>query len=202
MFIVGLTGGIGSGKTAVSDIFEQCGITVVDADLCSRIVVEKGRPALQKIAEHFGESILDDKGNLDRALLRKKIFSNPEEKKWLENLLHPLIFEELVSQINASTSPYTLLVSPLLIESGQNTICNRLLVIDVPESVQIERTLRRDNETREQIDSIMRSQASRQQRLEKADDIIENTGSLDMLKSAVLALHEKYKQLANTHKLE
>lgn len=196
MLVIGLTGGIGSGKTAVSNIFERLGICIVDADLCSRVVVEKGKPALGKIEEHFGPDILEADGSLDRTRLRKKIFTDPEEKKWLEALLHPLIFEELMNQLENASSAYVILSSPLLVESGQNVICNRILVVDVPESVQMERTLQRDNETRDQVETIMRSQASRQQRLDKANDVIENTGSLEELESKVRKLHQQYLSLA------
>lgn len=199
MFIVGLTGGIGSGKTAVSDFFEKLGIVVVDADLCSRVVVEKGKPALLKIEQKFGSNILLEDGNLNRTLLRQKIFSNPEDKSWLESLLHPLIFEELMRQLEQASSPYVILSSPLLVESGQNTICNRILLVDVPESVQIQRTLLRDNESRQQVESIMKSQASRQERLDKADDVIENTGTLEQLEKTVNSLHAKYLEIARQH---
>ena len=196
MFILGLTGGIGSGKTAVSDRFEKLGIDVIDADLCSRVVVEKGRPALAKIAEHFGNDILLSNGELDRAALRTRIFANPDDKLWLESLLHPLIGEEVFNQICAATSPYAILASPLLTESGQDKICDRVLVVDVPEALQIERTCKRDDNEAEQVKRIMASQASRDQRLEKAHDVIENTLGLDHLDGEVARLHATYLQLA------
>ncbi|HEY9034982.1 MAG TPA: dephospho-CoA kinase, partial [Pseudomonadales bacterium] len=159
MYIVGLTGGIGSGKTAVSDRFQQKGITIVDADLCSRVVVEKGRPALDAIRQHFGDSILTASGELDRAALRQRIFADPDEKAWLEQLLHPLIAEETFRQLESAQSPYVMLVSPLLIESGQDALCDRVLVVDVPESVQLSRTMQRDDNDEQQVRRIMQSQA-------------------------------------------
>lgn len=196
MYIVGLTGGIGSGKTAVSDRFQDKGITIVDADICSRVVVEKGRPALAQIRDHFGADILTHDGELDRAALRQRIFANTDEKKWLESLLHPLIAEELMNQLAASTSAYTIMVSPLLIESKQNLICDRVLVVDVPEEVQLARTMQRDANDNEQVKRIMQSQADRQTRLQHAQDVIENIHGLDHLDEQVDVLHTKYLQLA------
>lgn len=192
MYIIGLTGGIGSGKTAVSDLFAAKGIHIVDADICARVVVEKGRPALTKIAQHFGEHMLNAEGELDRAALRQHIFTHPDDKKWLEQLLHPLIGEEVINQLNASTSAYTLLVSPLLIESKQNLICQRVLLVDVPETLQIERTMARDSNDATQVKNIMQTQADRQTRLAHADDIIENIHDLAHLAQEVDRLHAQY----------
>ena len=196
MYTVGLTGGIGSGKTAVSDRFEAKGITIVDADLCSRAVVEKGRPALKTIHRHFGDNILTTNGELDRAALRQRIFADPDEKQWLESLLHPLIGEEVLNQLAAADGPYVMLVSPLLIESGQNALCDRVLVVDVPEKLQIERTMQRDANDEAQVRRIMQSQADRQARLAKADDVIENIHGLDYLDQCVDKLHKQYLKLA------
>lgn len=192
MFIVGITGGIGSGKTAVSDRFEEKGITVVDADVCSRVVVEPGRPALKQIKERFGDAILNNDGTLDRAKLREIIFKNTDAKQWIENLLHPLIGEELITQLNNASSQYVILASPLLIESGQNLMCDKVVVVDVPEEIQIERTSKRDNNSIEQVKSIIASQASREQRLEKATDIIINDQGLDHLDNEVERLNQQY----------
>lgn len=196
MFVVGLTGGIGSGKTAVSDRFATLGITVVDADVVSREVVEPGTEALQQIQSHFGDSVLLADGHLDRAQLRSLIFSQPEQKAWLESLLHPLIGTEVHRQLEAAQSPYVIFVSPLLVESGQRAICNRLIVVDVPEAVQLARTVERDGNSEEQVQSIISSQASRQQRLEAATDVLENSGSLEQLYAAVDALHQVFLQNA------
>lgn len=196
MFVVGVTGGIGSGKTAVTDAFAEYGIDVIDADVASRIVVEPGTEALARIAEHFGPAILQSDGSLDRAALRRVIFADPAAKRWLEQLLHPLIGAEIRRQLEAARSPYTIFVSPLLVESGQRQLCDRLLVVDVPESVQLERTMARDSNDAEQVRRIIASQADRQQRLAAADDVIENTGTLDELRARVAELHHVYLELA------
>ena len=199
MFVVGLTGGIGSGKSAASRRFEQLGITAVDADVISREVVAPGSEALQAIEQRHGKAILLDDGSLDRAALRQKIFSSPEEKAWLEGLLHPLIVNETLRQLEAADSPYVLFVSPLLVESGQKVLCQRLLVIDVPEDLQIERTIHRDNNPRDQVERIMASQASREQRLAMADDVICNDRDLKYLEQEVDLLHQRYLSLATEH---
>lgn len=199
MFVVGLTGGIGSGKSAASRRFEQLGITAVDADVISREVVAPGSEALQAIEQRHGKAILLDDGSLDRAALRQKIFSSPEEKAWLEGLLHPLIVNETLRQLEAADSPYVLFVSPLLVESGQKVLCQRLLVIDVPEDLQIERTIHRDNNPRDQVERIMASQASREQRLAMADDVICNDRNLKYLEQEVDLLHQRYLSLATEH---
>lgn len=196
MFVVGITGGIGSGKTAVSDRFEALGIRVVDADLASRWVVEPGRPALARIAEHFGDDVLAADGTLDRAALRRLVFADPEARQWLEALLHPLIAQEIRAALAAAESPYAILVSPLLLESGQTEFVDRVLVVDVPESVQIERTMARDDNDEAQVRSIIAVQIDRSARLEGADDVIENDGGLDALDVRVAELHHRYLELA------
>ena len=196
MLVVGLTGGIGSGKTAASEHFKSLGITIVDADEVSRQVVEPGTPALKQIAAHFGEQILNDDQSLNRRALRELIFNNEEEKKWLEQLLHPLIGMETFRQLQASQSAYTIFVSPLLIEIGQDKMTQRILVVDAPESEQVLRTVERDNTDADSVKSIMKSQASRTLRLEKADDVLVNDGSLESLKEKVEALHKTYLELA------
>ena len=200
MFIIGLTGGIGSGKTAVSDRFAKLGITVVDADIAARVVVEPGRPALAKIAEHFGAAAITANGELDRAKLRELVFNNEAERKWLEGLLHPLIGDEIVAQIQAATSPYAMLVSPLLIETSQRQLAHRVLVVDVPVEVQIARTMARDDNDEAQVRAIIASQASREQRLAAADDVISNNEGLEFLDEQVQVLHRKYIALAEAEK--
>ena len=190
--IVGLTGGIGSGKTAVSDLFQDLGITIVDADLASRVVVEKGREELNKISEHFGEDILTSNGDLDRAKLREVIFKSEEEKLWLESLLHPAIASQIQKELDSSSSPYTILVSPLLLETDQKNFCSTVLVVDVPVETQIERTSQRDNVSKEQIKSIIASQIDRDSRLKQADEVILNDGSIQSLESKVQELHKKF----------
>jgi dephospho-CoA kinase len=196
MFVLGVTGGIGSGKTAATDAFQELGIEVVDADLAARVVVEPGRPALDEIEKRFGTDILLEDGNLDRAALRKIIFERPEERKWLESLTHPLIRDEIINGLRSATSPYVILSSPLLIESGQYHLVNHILVIDVPETLQVARTCLRDNNPEEQVKSIIAAQINRQDRLLKANDVIVNDQDLSYLKNEVAKLHEKYLGLA------
>jgi len=197
--IVGITGGIGSGKSAVTERFERLGITVVDADLAARVVVEPGRPALDAIAEHFGADILQDDGSLDRATLRAKVFSNPEERKWLETLTHPLIAQELLDQIAASTSPYTILSSPLLLETTQGELADCIVVVDVPEAVQLARTMSRDDNDEAQVRRIMDAQMQRADRLARADYTVDNSGEIDALDAQVEALHARFLERVNGH---
>ena len=189
--IIGLTGGIGSGKTAVSETFEKLGITVVDADLASRVVVEKGKPCLEEIAKHFGDDILNENDELNRAKLREIIFNSDSEKLWLESLLHPAIAEQIKDELNASKSPYTILVSPLLLETNQRDFCDKVLVVDVPIEIQMERTTKRDGVSKDQVKSIIKSQINRDERLQLADEIIINEGSIEDLEMIVRELHEK-----------
>ena len=193
--IIGLTGGIGSGKTAVSDSFQALGIDVVDADLASRVVVQKGKPCLLKIAQHFGEDILTKEAELDRAKLREIIFKSEEEKNWLESLLHPAIANQIQDELNASKSPYKILVSPLLLETNQKDFCSKVLAVDVPVETQVERTLKRDGVSKEQVQAIINSQISRNDRLNLADEVIVNDGTLEDLEIAVKILHEKFLSL-------
>ena len=190
--IIGLTGGIGSGKTAVSDSFEALGITIVDADLASRVVVEKGKPSLNSIEERFGNEILTPEGELDRAKLREIIFNSDSEKQWLESLLHPAIANQIQEELSSSKSPYTILVSPLLFETNQKEFCSKVLVVDVPVETQVSRTLERDGVSEEQVNSIINSQIDREKRLELADEVILNNGSLADLQEAVRELHHKF----------
>ena len=189
--VVGVTGGIGSGKTAATDLFAAQGITVVDADLASRVIMEPGRPALAAVAEHFGEHLIQADGNLDRAALRKLVFADEAERRWLEQLTHPLIGEEIVSQLAASQSPYTILSSPLLLEAGQSTLADLVIVVDVPEELQLERTMDRDNNDEAQVRRIMAAQLPRQERLARGDRVLDNSGTLDELEEQVLALHQE-----------
>jgi len=192
MLIIGVTGGIGSGKTAVTDEFQRLGITIVDADIAARTVVEKGKPALNEIALHFGQEILLASGELDRAALRKLIFDNPDERKWLEQLTHPLIRNEIIQGLQNATSPYAILASPLLIESGQYHLVKRTLVVDVPENLQIERTCKRDNNDPGQVQAIIDAQLPRQKRLDHADDVICNNKDLAYLHTEVAKYHQLY----------
>lgn len=198
MLVIGVTGGIGSGKTAVTDHFQRLGITVVDADLASRVVVEPGRPALQAIAAHFGTGVILPDGSLDRRALREIVFAQPDERKWLERLTHPLIAQEILQQIQASQSPYTILASPLLLESGQSRMTQRVLVVDVPEAVQVARTTARDNTDENGVRAIIAAQMKREERLAKADDVILNDKSLSELHAAVEALHQQYLSMSKS----
>jgi dephospho-CoA kinase len=200
MFVVGLTGGIGSGKTAVSNRFAALGIDIVDADVVARVVVEPGTPALAQIREHFGADILQADGQLDRAKLRSVVFADAQAKRWLEQVLHPLIAAEVSRQLQAAASPYALFVSPLLIEAGQIDFCDRVVVVDAPEVAQLSRTTARDNNTEAQVKSIMGAQLSRNERLASASDVIDNSGSLEQLDQAVDALHHTFLALAREHK--
>ena len=187
--VVGVTGGIGSGKSAVTERFEQRGITVVDADLAARVIVEPGRPALQSIAAHFGEAIINAEGSLDRAELRSKVFADESERRWLEQLTHPLIAKEILDQLAASVSPYTVLSSPLLLETSQGELTDYIVVVDVPEEMQLERTMQRDDNDEAQVKRIMAAQMARDTRLAKADFVIDNSKGLDELDSVVEKLH-------------
>ena len=191
-WILGLTGGIGSGKSAAAEHFCTLGVHVVDADHAARWVVEPGRPALAKIAEHFGNDVLHADGQLNRGALRNLIFTDPEQRLWLEALLHPLIRDEIASNLAQAQSPYAILVSPLLIESGQYTTTQRVLVIDAPQALQIQRTLARDNTSEQQVQAILKAQASREERLRHADDVLLNDNDLKALQTEVERLHHFY----------
>ena len=195
MLIIGLTGGIGSGKSVASDKFASLGITVVDADVASRTVVEPGMPALKEIESHFGPEIIAGDGQLDRTNLREIIASDAEERKWLESVLHPRIGEQITKEISESSSPYTIFVAPLLLETNSDNMCSRVLVVDVAEEVQIQRTIKRDQMLGEQIEKIVAAQMSRKERLEKADDVLENAGTIRELQDHVEELHHKYLEM-------
>ncbi|MGM0429964.1 MAG: dephospho-CoA kinase [Pseudomonadota bacterium] len=191
-YVVGVTGGIGSGKSAATAEFEKLGITVVDADIVARQVVMPGTPCLQEIAKHFGDKLLTADGELNRKALRQRVFSNPQEKEWLNRLLHPAIRQEIINQLEQADSPYVILSAPLLLENGLEKYCQRVLVVDVPESLQLERTIQRDNSPKEEVEAIMKAQLSRDERLKKANDVLNNDGNLEQLKQQVLQLHQRY----------
>ncbi len=192
-YVVGLTGGIGSGKSTVANLFAELGADIIDADIIAREVVAPGEPALAAIAEHFGPEVLTASGELDRRALRASVFGNTQEKDWLNALLHPVIRERMVAACAASTSPYCLLVVPLLVENNLTGLCQRVLVVDVSPDTQLERTMTRDSADEAQIRAIMAAQASREQRLAAADDVI-NNNSPDKagLQSEVVRLHRHY----------
>ena len=188
--MVGITGGIGSGKSAVTDHLETLGITVVDADKVARVVVEPGTSGLTAITEHFGTDVLLANGGLDRAALRKIVFDNHNERKVLEEITHPRIRDEIIRQLSEASSPYVVLSSPLLLESGQTTLADYVVVVDVPEEVQLKRTMARDDNSEALVKQIMAAQLDRQTRLSRADASIMNDTSLEELYEHVEALHE------------
>ena len=193
-WLVGLTGGIGSGKSVVADIFAGLGVHVVDADDAARWVVEPGQPGLAGLSERFGRQILQADGRLDRAALRQLIFTDPQQRLWVEPLLHPMIRKAIADNLASAQSAYALLVSPLLIEGGQHRTVQRVLVVDVPEAMQLQRVLRRDGASEEQARAIMQTQLSRTERLRHADDVISNDGTLQELELQVANLHQQYLQ--------
>ncbi len=195
--IVGLTGGIGSGKSTVAAAFRQLGIVSVDADQAARAVVEPGMPALTAIAEHFGEAVMLPDGGLNRAALREIIFSNPAEKQWLESLLHPLIREWIVAQLQAAKSPYVILESPLLFETNQHLLTQATLLVDVPVPLQITRAAARDGQSTAQIESIIAAQMPREEKRSRATYILDNSLPLATLDARVLALHNEFMRRVN-----
>ena len=198
-YVVGLTGGIGSGKSTIAELFAELGVSIVDADLIARQVVEKGSPLLAEIAAHFGPEILLEDGALNRAALREKVFNHESEKQWLNQLLHPAIRHEMLQQLAAQRMPYCIFMVPLLIENKLTALCQRVLVVDVSEQTQMTRASKRDNNQLALIKNIMQSQVSRSERLQHADDVINNDAdlseSLPQLKQKVLDLHHHYLQL-------
>ena len=196
-YTVALTGGIGSGKSTVANAFADLGINVIDADIIARQVVEPGQPALMAIAEHFGSALIAPDGSLQRRMLRERIFASPEEKSWLNALLHPLIQQETRRQFQQATSPYVLWVVPLLVENALYKQANRVLVVDVTPETQLLRTMQRDDVTREHAEQILAAQATREARLAVADDVIDNNGAPDAIASDVARLHTRYLQLAS-----
>ncbi|RQM68229.1 dephospho-CoA kinase [Aeromonas enteropelogenes] len=198
MYVVAITGGIGSGKTTVANQFAELGIDVIDADVIAREVVEPGTPALAAIAAHFGPDVIASDGRLDRRQLRERVFSEPDAKAWLNALLHPLIRNEMQRKCAAARSPYCLLVVPLLVENRLAGLADRVLVIDVDEATQIARTCRRDGVSPEQAKAILAAQASRDERLAVADDILDNRAEDKMaIRTQILALHQTYLAFAS-----
>ncbi|MCZ0926565.1 dephospho-CoA kinase [Halomonas janggokensis] len=195
--IIGLTGGIGSGKSTVARTFGGRGIGWVDADDVAREVVAPGEPALDAIRQHFGPRVINQDGALDRAALREIIFEAPEQRRWLEQLTHPLIRERIIAQldnIQSGPSPYALLVSPLLFESGQAALVNRTLVIDIPTDMQLSRTLERDGVSEANVRAILDAQMSREERCARADDIIDNSRDMAHIQRQVARLDQYYRE--------
>ena len=196
MLIIGLTGGIGSGKSTVANMFAELGVPIIDMDLIARQVVEPGQPALQQIINTFGDDLLKDDGQLNRQQLSQIIFNSTEKRRQLEAILHPLIREETERQLEQLEAPYCIVVIPLLLESDQRSLVDRILVIDIPESLQISRTIQRDGVSAEQVEKILASQVDRQSRLTAADDIINNSGELEALRLQVKELDQSYRAIA------
>lgn len=195
-FVLGLTGGIGSGKSAASQWFESQEIAIVDADIVAREVVDIGQPALQQIQQAFGDWVLLENGSLNRRALREHIFQSPEARKTLENITHPAIRTSIIQQLHAAQSPYAILVSPLLFETNQHELTQHTLLIDAAIELQIQRASQRDGQNVEQIQKIIAAQMPREQKCAMADDIVLNDGELEHLYAHLTPLHEKYLQMA------
>ncbi len=193
--IVGLTGGIGSGKSTVARAFGSLGIGWVDADDVAREVVMPGEPALAAIREHFGNDVLHADGTLNRAALRSIVFDNPVERKWLESVTHPRVRERILVHLERlqRQSPYVLLVSPLLFESGQDKLVDRTVVVDVPLELQLSRTRARDDVSEAQVHAILAAQLPREERLTKANDVIDNSGDHASMMQQVTQLDQHYR---------
>lgn len=198
--IIGLTGGIGSGKSTVARAFETLGAAWVDADDVAREIVLPGEPALLAIQHRFGDQVMHQDGTLNRAALREIIFKDPEQRQWLESVTHPRIRERLLqhlAQLKDQGAPYVLLVSPLLFESNQHALVHRTVVVDVPQALQLSRTQQRDGVSESQVRAILAAQLSREQRLAKADDVIDNSGDHASLMAQVARLDEYYRRQRN-----
>jgi dephospho-CoA kinase len=195
-FRVALTGGIASGKSTVANLFAELGVPLIDTDVIAREVVEPGRPALAAIVAAFGPGVLDAQGCLDRRRMRERIFADPTAKQGLEAILHPAIRAEMERQSRVTGGPYQVLVIPLLAESGRRDHVDRVLLVDVPEALQVERLALRDGVSREQAEAALNAQATRAERLAMADDIVRNTGRMEELREKVAELHAKYLALA------
>lgn len=193
---IGLTGGIGSGKTEASRAFSRLGATIIDTDLIARELVEPGQTALSEISATFGAQLIDASGRLDRSQLRQAVFANPEQRQKLENILHPRIRERAMALANQAETPYCILVIPLLVESALDYPLDRILVIDTPQELQYRRVAARDAVTRSEIDAILATQTSRQKRLALADDIVVNDRDLEHLHKEIKRLHDFYLTLA------
>lgn len=202
MLIVGLTGGIGSGKTTVSDAFARLGVPVIDTDILARELVTSGQPALNAIIERFGLEYLDESGNLNRNQLRKRIFTDSIARQDLEAILHPRIRSELRRKLMALEDMYCIVVIPLLLETGMTDMVHRVLVVDVPETLQLSRVISRDSVDETHARRILAAQAKRNERLTRADDIIDNSGDLIDLDRQISTLHHQYRALATEHCLQ
>lgn len=200
MLVVGLTGGIGTGKTTVANLFANHGVPIIDADQIAREVTQSDSPAFLDIMDHFNEPLLQEDGTLDRAKLRQIIFERPDERQWLENLLHPLILKAIQQQIKKLSALYCLVVIPLLLETGPYPFIDRILVVDTTEQTQLDRTRERDKASADLIATMIKSQVSRTDRQAKAHDLINNDGILDHLTPQIDKLHALYLSLAKNNR--
>ena len=189
--IVGLTGGIGSGKSVAGDFFIELGIDVIDADHVSKNILDDNESAKKLFLEHFGEKFIDKNNNVDRALLRDEIFKNEDKKEALESIIHPLVREEIFNFIENSNSVYKIIMVPLIYETNSQDFYDKIVVVDCNEENQIIRARKRDNKSKNDIINIMKNQASRDERMSIADEIIKNDSSLDDLKKQVIKVHQK-----------
>jgi len=199
MLTIGLTGGIGTGKTTVANLFAEHGIIIIDADKIARELTDPHEATFQTIVNYFGSSILLKDGQLDRRKLRQIIFDDPKQREWLESVLHPPIRERIQDAIKHATSPYCIVVIPLLFETGAYSFIDRVLVVDVAEGIQIARIQKRDHATKDQIRAILNTQTDRKTRYQGASDIILNEGSVEDLKPQIETLHRLYLQLSTTN---
>lgn len=197
-YAVGLTGGIGSGKTTISDLFAELGADVIDTDEIARELSQKGQPAVRQIEKRFGPEIIASDGSLDRDRLRKLVFSEPDARKALQRILHPLIRAEVRRRLTASGKPYALVVVPLLVESRGYDFADRVLVVDCAEEQQVARVMQRSGLSRDQVEAIMSTQATRNERLAAADDVINNDGAVAALRPQVEKLHRHYLMLSDS----
>lgn len=197
MRTIGLTGGIGSGKSAASRLFEKLGVPVIDADQVARDVVKPDQPALVEIQQHFGPEVITPQGELNRRWLRQYVFDHPKERQWLESLLHPLIRQNILNWLlTQQQHPYVLLTSPLLLETDQHQLVDAIIVVDVPESLQLQRTCDRDDMSPEAAQKIINTQIKRADRLERADFILDNSSDLHQLEQQVIALNQQLRLTA------
>lgn len=203
MLVIGLTGGIGSGKTTVAQLFSELGVEIIDTDDIAHEIVKQGEPALQRLVDEFGQGILQADGELNRSKLRDIIFQDKKKRESVEKILHPIIRSQLMEHIKksreAQIAPYAILVIPLLVDNGDWMMIDRILVVDCEDDVQIERVMQRDKQSREQVIAVMDAQIDREERLIAADDIINNNGKPELLEEAVLNLHRQYLAIADNY---
>ncbi len=197
MLKIGLTGGIGSGKSSATEIFKKLGIPVIDADVIAHQLTSPGTEALLEISEQLGDQFITSQGELNRKQLAHYVFDHPDEKMVLENILHPRVRDSINSKLQKLiSSPYVILAVPLLLETNFTELVDRILVINAPENIRIQRVTSRDDRSTEEVKTIMEHQIDEKTRLEKADDILDNSGTLNELESLIEQLHRQYLQIS------